>query len=799
MKKSGIILAALLALSGIANAQSGKAVTLKPKLNARTTNQLMAYERQHGPKLPIKKIKDTETEHEYYRGNLPQHPGSPAVAQWPVVQNDVPVKPAPAPLRKDMGPLFSVPVNFGGPTLPESGFIPPDSTGDVSRTSVIVASNGRIRSYDRLGAPGPLNMTTDNFFLSVMTPSSGTSDPRVVYDRLSDRWYIGIVDLASPNNKILLAISDNGTISGSTVWKYVSFAQNVGGGTNGFADYCTLGVDANGVYFGSNRFGTSAFANCDVFAIRKADLLLAVPVVVVTPFRDLIAPVTFTGMFTPWPCTNDDPAANTTLVVGVDNAAFGLLSYRRITHTAGVFTISANATLSVPTTGFPLDMPNNPAGSPLDSLDDRLFNARVFRNRLTGAVTVHCASGIGVDTSGVGGNGASFNRSAARWYNLGNVFSGGLSLTASGTVFDSAASTPYFCTIPSTAMNGQGHQFIGFSQGRAANTAGVGGAYRVVGDPNITAPTIIQTGGPSYDIFTGNGVERWGDYSVTCVDPRDMMSMWSFQEFINATNSWQVRGIKVLAPAPTVSSLAPNNANQGQTTNVVVTGTGIFDPDGTYPDHLAFSFGANITVNTVTWNSATQATVNITVGAGAATGARTITMTNPDGQTATASFTVNAAGPKTVSGTLTLLGYLPASPLIAGSQFVFEIRDAGTNALIETAVGTTTAGHQFSFPTNQPAGNYKLRIKGVNRFMAKSQPLTLSATGATGLTYTLVNGDANGDNVVGNADFNILRTAFGGSAPNPPYNLAADFNGDGVVGNADFNILRTYFGQNGDN
>ncbi|MEI7985187.1 MAG: hypothetical protein WCI55_06125 [Armatimonadota bacterium] len=788
MKKSGIIIAALLAFASLAYGDTvGKAVTLKTKLITRTTAQLMAYDKIHGPKLPIRKIKGLEEEHEYYRTNLPSNPGSPAVAEWPIRQNDVAVNPVPTPKRKDIGPLFGVPVSFAGPDLPSGGFIPPDSTGDVSKTSVIVAANDRLRSYDRLGNLTTMNLTNTAFF-SPLTPTGGTSDPRVVYDRLSDRWFIEIIDLASTNNKILLAVSDNGNITGSTVWRFFSFAQNIGGGTSGFADYCTLGVDANGVYMGSNRFGGS-FANCDVFAVNKAQLLQAVPVLTVTPFRNMCTSASGTGMFTPWPCTNDDPAATSCLVIGVDNAAFSLLSWRRISFSAGTFSISANSTLSLPTTASPLPMQSNPSTHPLDSLDDRIFNARVFRNRLTGDVTVHAAHGIRMGSTGVGS--AAGDRTGARWYNFGNVFSGALTLTASGTVVDAAATPPNFCSIPSTAMNGQGHQFIGFSMGRTLNPAGVGGAYRNAGDPNVSAPTLIQAGGPSYAVQAA-GTQRWGDYSVTCVDPRDMMSMWSFQEFINTTNSWQVRGIKVLAPAPTVTTLTPNNANQGDTLNVVVTGTGIFDPDATYPDHLAFNFGANITVNSVTWTNATTATANITIGGAAATGARTITMTNPDGQTANGTFTVNT-GAKLVSGVLTLQGYLGTSPLIAGSQFIFEIRDAGTNALIETDPGTTTAGHAFSFSTSLPAGTYKLRIKGVNRFLAKSQTLTLTATGATGLAYTLTNGDVNGDNVVGAADFNLFRAAFGGSS------VSSDFNGDGVVGTADFNILRTSLGQAGDN
>ena len=790
VKKSGIIIAALLAFASLAQAQTaGKAVTVKAKHIVRTTAQIMAYEKAYGPKVPILKLKNTETEHEYYRGNLQSRPGAPATAVWPIPLNDVQTGPV-TPKREDLGPMFTVPVNFAGPDLGSSGFIPPDSTGDVSLTSVIVAANGRIRGYDRLGNISGLNANATTFFSS-LAPVGGVSDPRVVFDRLSGRWYIGIVDLAGTNNRILLAVSNNGLINAGTVWSFFAFNQNIGGGPNGFADYCTLGVDANGIYLGSNRFN-GGFQNTDLYAVNKALLLQVGPVLQVTPFRNLCVSAGGTGMFTPWPCSNDDPAATTCIVVGIDNAVFSLMSYRRVSFAAGVFSITANATLGLPVTQSPLAMPNTPVTSPLDSLDDRIFNARVFRDRVTGAVTVHCAHNVRTNSAGVSGAG---DRTAARWYNLGNVFSGGLSLTASGTVVDGGA-TPRFCTIPSTAMNGQGNQFIGFSHGNTANTAGVGGSYRVVGDSNLTAPSVVQPGGPSYAV-QGAGTQRWGDYSVTCVDPRDMQSMWSFQEFINATNSWQVRAVKILGPGPTVSALAPNNGNQGQTLNVGVTGTGIFDPDGTYPDHLTFNFGANITVNSVTWTNATTASVNITIAAAAATGPRSITMTNPDGQSTTSTFTVNGSAAKTVSGVLTLNSY--GGP-INTLKFIYELRDSGTNALLETQTITGLGvGNTFSFNTTIAAGTYALRIKGINRFLAKSQLATLTATGASGLAYTLKNGDADGNNAVGVPDFNLLKLAFGSTGPNPPYNEATDFDGNNAVGVPDFNILKLNFGQTGDN
>ncbi len=791
MMRFGTLAMLGLALAVIAPAQTvGKSYRLKIKPVIETTAQIMQRTRLHGPKLPIRVAKRYEVEHEIDRDHLPQNPQSLASPTWPPHISDRPITIGDGD-KTIGGPYFGVAVNFGGPVSAESPYVPPDTNGDVGLTTVIAQANGRIRSYDRLGNAGALNTDADSFFASVR--ASIVVDPRVVFDRISKRWFVEGIDEASPNNNICLAVSDGEAITGSTVWKFYAIPQNVGGGANGFADYATMGVDASGVYFGTNRFASS-FANCDVICLDKT-LLLNSNTVLATPFRNMIS--SGTGMFTPWPATNDDPAANVALVIGVDAGAFGKLDYRRITYTAGVFSISANASITVPTTSNPMAMPistSSTATGSIDGLDDRLFYARISRNRLTGQVNVHTAQGIRMNSSGTGSS--SGDRDGARWYNITSPFSGTATLTNAGTVVDPASTGFLHCTIPSVAMNGQGHEFIGFTIGNTAQSPSIGGSYRLSTDGLVTAPTIITPGANYYNAQDGTNPKRWGDYSFTMVDPRDMMSIWSFQEYCNANNSWQVRGIKVLAPAPTVTSFSPSSATQGQTLNVTVTGTGIFDPDSTYPDHLSFNFGANVTVNSVTWNNATQATVNISVGASAATGSRTVTLTNPDGQTATAPFSILPAN-KTVSGTLALSGYTGS---VSNLQFIYEIRDASTNALIETQTITGLgSGNTFSFNTTQAAGSYKLRIKGVNRFLAKSQALTLSGSGASGLSYSLGNGDCNGDNLVGTADFNILRAAWGATSSSSNWNEAADMNGDGVIGTADFNILRGNWGTVGDN
>ncbi len=99
-------------------------------------------------------------------------------------------------------------------------------------------------------------------------------------------------------------------------------------------------------------------------------------------------------------------------------------------------------------------------------------------------------------------------------------------------------------------------------------------------------------------------------------------------------------GVFTVDPGPTVASAAPSSGDQGAA-NFDVTITGANFVSGA---SASFS-GAGITVNSTTFVSATSLTANIAVAANAATGLRSVTVTNPDaGQaTGTGVFRVNAA------------------------------------------------------------------------------------------------------------------------------------------------------------
>jgi hypothetical protein len=105
-------------------------------------------------------------------------------------------------------------------------------------------------------------------------------------------------------------------------------------------------------------------------------------------------------------------------------------------------------------------------------------------------------------------------------------------------------------------------------------------------------------------------------------------------------------------PRPTLTSSNPTAAEQGRTLSLTLAGSN-FQSGAT----VQFANGG-VTVNSVTVNSCTQLTVNVTVGAAAATGAGNVDVTNTDQVfgTGTGVFTVQAAAAPTVASTAPIDG-----------------------------------------------------------------------------------------------------------------------------------------------
>lgn len=147
-----------------------------------------------------------------------------------------------------------------------------------------------------------------------------------------------------------------------------------------------------------------------------------------------------------------------------------------------------------------------------------------------------------------------------------------------------------------------------------------------------------------------------------------------------------------------------------------------------------------------------------------------------------------------LTGRLTFNNYVGSPVPTASFYFV----DVATGIGSGRVVGNLSSNGAFTIPGPNVPGNYNVYMKS-SHWLRKVTTVT-TATGQTPNigVHALQNGDVDGDNEIGPADFTILSSAFGSSLGDPQYQERADLNGDDEVGPADFTILSSGFGDIGD-
>lgn len=696
-----------------------------PAAKVETVAQIIERERLYPKLLP----KAEEEEPSVNRFGLPEDPESPAVSQWPPAQRLAPTTATPSP--------FSPGISWNALNETQSGnFFPPDNMMAVGPTQVLVNVNSQLRLFSKTGVAQSFNVSSSNFFASLTNVA--VSDPEVRFDPLTNRWFVVAIDFVPNNlapNQVLIAVSSGPTITNGTSFSLFAFKpENVGATPNAdtglLGDRPALAVDKNALYVGLNMFNpkTGNLANTSLYVVRKSSILGAGPIVV-TPFRSLINNQG-QGMFMPCPADNADPFATVGHVVAVNNGTLGQLLLRTVANPGGTPSISSDFVLTVPTTAQSLT-PAPTKGGSNDTDDDRIWNARIELNRLTGKRTLWCAHNIATDATGAGN--AKGDRNSIRWYNI-DVSGTSPTLIQSGTMFDSSATNPRFFYFPGIAMNGQGHMFLGSSVSSSAEFSDIAGSGRFANDALGSTRPVSTLYATKFSYLGG----RWGDYTYACIDPSDGMTVWTVQETVDAVDDWVSRVIQMLAPPPaTISSISPTSFAIGTSGTITVTGSalngsGFFDAGVGYSKHLGASAGqGGITVNSVTYVSPVSAKVNITVGQ---TSQRfhDLTIVNPDGQRSTlpgAIAVTNGAGPFVNS-----INFNPGTVLV-GQKCTTSVTLSGAAPSGGATVALTSSNSSLaSVPASVSVGAGTLT----------SPSFTITAGSVSGITTVTLSATLNG-------------------------------------------------------
>jgi IPT/TIG domain/Quinohemoprotein amine dehydrogenase, alpha subunit domain III len=287
----------------------------------------------------------------------------------------------------------------------------------------------------------------------------------------------------------------------------------------------------------------------------------------------------------------------------------------------------------------------------------------------TGIFTVDAPPTVTSTSPGSRSQGASKQTIAIK----GTGFAGGASasfgagITVESTSFVSSTELSTKISIEAGASTGARTVSVTNSDG---GTGSLASAFTVISAPNVTStsPSSGDRGGTETVLIKGTGfasgaTSSFGSgitiNSTTFKSSTELAASITLEAGANlgsrtvtvtnadggldtAENAFTVNG------APTVTSTSPSARAQGASSQTVaIKGTNFESGTG-----LAASFsGTGITVNSTSFVSATEVSANVSIAANASTGARNVTVTNPDTTSAAAAgaFTVNA--PPSVTST----------------------------------------------------------------------------------------------------------------------------------------------------
>ena len=404
--------------------------------------------------------------------------------------------------------------------------VPPDTQGDVSRKHYVQWINSIAEIFDKRGnsitGPFPGNL----FFQGMggICEETNNGDPIVLYDEGADRWNVSqfALDFANTNFAMCIAISQTDDPTGA----YYQYELNFG---TIFPDYPKLGIWGDSYTMTTRNF-VGASGQFAIVMPREAMLNgLGFTAFGFTIPRDFFAD----GYL---PMDSDDPHVSGYPLFG-GHTAFGKERGMRDEKEFEMFelvvdwsnadpasTLEFNKIAEIPLPAYNIggsryvDQPN---GVFLDDLDSFLMHRAQVRD-------------FGTHRSMVANHTIKLNpgTAAVRWYEFRD-YGDGWMLYQSGTYSPDNRDR----WMGSIAMNGHGDIALGYSlSGKndypSIYVTGQTAAYSGTGIMNV-AETLMHAGGGSQE-----GANRWGDYSMMSVDPRDDRSFWYTQEYYAETGAF---------------------------------------------------------------------------------------------------------------------------------------------------------------------------------------------------------------------------------------------------------------------
>ncbi len=625
------------------------------------------------------------------------------------------------PRLEEPGPLApSVVTQFDGLANVDQGstVFPPDDNLGVGPSHIFQMVNITGRITDKSGL-APSTFSLRGFF--GVDPGFGESDPRVLYDAISGRWFGVYLQYSqvSSSSALILAVSTSSDPTGL----FCRYRLGNPASENFLQDFPMLGMSDDKVVVSYNGFtfplSTTTFLGSGYYVVKKTDLLAcgtaAVSRAAPSPAR-----------VSPQPAQSLGSTSN--LYMPTHNFT-GTLTLLTIAGIPGVTPVTeASTPLAIRSWSAPPNAFQPGFSIQLDTGDSRVLSAAWQSQSLW------LAGGEACLPPGDSGFRACLRVIEVRTDTM---------TVRQDMTRDGGAGNYYF--YPAVRPDASGNLHVVFTHSSTVAFPSVRATGRLAGDPlnTLQASILLRAGGGAQtDIDPNLGVGRMGDYAGAAVDPSDPQTVWVIGEYIRATGgrnwgTW-VAQLRFVPPVPPIFLggvyVAAGNVD-GVAGAEIITGPGagtalpvkVFKPDGTplgagfFPYTAAFTGGVRVAACDFT--SPPDGRVELVTGAG------------PGGGPHVRVIQVDAAG--TPVGDLA--SFFAYSPAFTGGVFV-ACGDVNGDGVPDIITGADAGGgpHVRVFSGANPA----VELAG---FFAYSPAFT----GGVRVAACDVNGDGQADIVTG--------------------------------------------------
>jgi hypothetical protein len=439
---------------------------------------------------------------------------------------------------------------------------PPDPDLAVGPRHVVTTVNTRVAFFDKFtGAKGfDQSLGKDGFFTLPANVDYFLSDPRVVFDKGSGRFYLSMMEVQYGTKRSFIHLGVSKTADPYQGWHTYRFETTATvDGQKHWMDFPMLGFGRDGIVLAGNLFPFATNAagwGSRIATIRKSSVLSGGSAVIHF-FNEKAS-------FGIQPMRHNETAADR--VYAVNARYLNALQVYCWTNLAG--TPSMQKLIEPPAKNAQVLVVNQmdpPAAAPsargryLDSIDGRLLGT-YFRGG-----SLYCAQAVAQSSTE--------KRPQIRWYEISvngwptngsqipTIRQRGVITAPAGAAF----------TIPQIAANRDGDAAIVYTRASDSIVADIMASVRRASDPlhSMGTPTVLHTspGGFFGTSTDPNRPARWGDFFGLAVDPTDELSFWAAAQYSGASDAnpenWITRIVRFLVrptsktPATLVSISRP--------------------------------------------------------------------------------------------------------------------------------------------------------------------------------------------------------------------------------------------------